>query len=303
VWGYVDRVRGGWPPARQPLLENSVFGRVAGAAGSTPPSHPIPIGNGPPNPTRRPSSARARAAASRTSGQSCSRTHSRHGRSGAAGGAGYRCPAAARGRGRVAPPPEDRVLSIDIESLIARAGGDDPDATRELFALLYAELHRLAESTLRRNGGALSLGTTTLVHEAYLNLVGRPDVAFAERGRFLAYASHAMRGLVIDHARRRGAAKRGRHLEITLDDEAPSGEAARVAEELAQLGDALDELSALEPVLAEVVEMHFFGGFTFAEIASLRGLSERTVQREWRKARMVLHHALLAEPEVAAPPS
>ena len=122
---------------------------------------------------------------------------------------------------------------------------------------------------------------------------GRQDVAFVDRSRFLAYASRAMRGLLIDYARRRQAVKRGRLLEITLTgDAARSAESPQNAEELVRIGDVLGELAALEPSLAEVVDLHFFCGFSFVEIASLRGVSERTVQRDWRKARLLLHRAL-----------
>ena len=168
---------------------------------------------------------------------------------------------------------------------------DGPDA---LFVACYDELHRLAERRLRRARAPLSLGPTTLLHEAYLNIAGRPQVAFEDEARFFAYASRAMRGLVIDYARRRGARKRGRDIEITLDgDEPPSEEAARTAEELQRLGDALDALGALEPRLAELVDLHFFCGFSFVEIAAMRHVSERTVQREWRKARLLLQRTLL----------
>src|SRR5919201_59169 len=185
-----------------------------------------------------------------------------------------------------------------IQELISGADAGDARAAEQLFATLYAELHRLAEHHLRRGGSALTLGPTTLLHEAYLNGAGRDDVAFADQSRFLAYASRAMRGLLIDYVRRRHAQKRGRRLEITLTgDEEPSADAAQTAEELSRLGDALDELAAIEPGLAELVDLHFFCGFSFAEIASLRQVSERTVQRDWRKARLLLHHALLAEGE------
>jgi RNA polymerase sigma factor (TIGR02999 family) len=184
-----------------------------------------------------------------------------------------------------------------VDALIRRADEADPRAADELFALLYTELHRLADVALRRSGSSLTLSPTTLLHEAYLNMVGRPDVAFPDRARFLAYASRAMRGLVIDYARRRRAAKRGRELEITLADDAPaSPDAERTSEELGRLADALNDLGALDALLAELVDLHFFCGFSFAEIASLRGVSERTVQRDWRKARLLLHHALLDEP-------
>ena len=169
-----------------------------------------------------------------------------------------------------------------FEALIRRADQADRDATDKLFALLYHELHGLAERSLRRVGASLTLGTTTLLHEAYLNIAGRENVAFAERSRFLAYASRAMRGLIVDYARHRRAQKRGRQFEITLgDDQASSGEPMERAGELAELGDALEELMELEPALAELVDLHFFCGFSFVEIASLRQVSERTVQRDW----------------------
>lgn len=169
----------------------------------------------------------------------------------------------------------------------------DPETADRLFTLLYHELHRLAEHHLRRSGAAMTLGSTTLLHEAYLSMSGREGVVFPDRSRFFAYASRAMRTLVIDYARRRHAQKRGRELEITLvGDETPSAAALEEAEDLEHLGDALEELGSVEPSLASLVDMHFFCGLTFAEIATLRGVSEKTVQRDWRKARMLLQHAL-----------
>ena len=192
-------------------------------------------------------------------------------------------------------------MAEEIESLIRRADQADREATDKLFAILYKELHRLAEHNLRRAGASLTLGTTTLLHEAYLNIAGRENIVFAERSRFLAYASRAMRGLVIDYARSRRAQKRGRQFEITLgnDDESSSGQATEKAAALEQLGDALDELGDLEPALAELVDLHFFCGFSFGEIAALRQVSERTVQRDWRKARMLLHHTLIGGGDTA----
>jgi len=185
-------------------------------------------------------------------------------------------------------------VETELDALIRRADQADGKAADELFALLYRELHRIAEHNLDRAHTTVTLGTTTLLHEAYLNISGRTDVAFPERARFLAYASRAMHGLVVDYARRRRAVKRGRQLEITLaGDEAPSDEAERRSRELEQLGDAIEELATLDPALAELVDLHFFCGFTFAEIAVLRGASERTVQRDWRKARLLLQHSLM----------
>jgi RNA polymerase sigma factor (TIGR02999 family) len=186
-----------------------------------------------------------------------------------------------------------------LDLLIQRADQADPEALDRLFALLYEELHRLAESALRRAGNCITLSPTTLLHEAYLNMMGRDDVAFPDRARFLAYASRAMRGLVIDFARRRQAAKRDRRFEITLTDDQPiSADQLRTGEELTRLGDALQELAGMAPSLAELVDLHFFCGFSFAEIAVLRCVSERTVQRDWRKARLLLHHAVLDDTAV-----
>jgi len=195
-------------------------------------------------------------------------------------------------------------METDLSTLIRRADAADPEAADRLFALLYHELHRLAEHHLRRSGSGLTLGSTTLLHEAYLAMAGRDEIAFPDRSRFLAYASRAMRTLVIDYARRRRARKRGRELEITLvGDEAPTSAALRDAEELEQLGDALDELASLDPSLASLVDLHFFCGLTFAEIAALRSVSDKTVQRDWRKARMLLQRAFLDEGGDAAPTS
>lgn len=186
-------------------------------------------------------------------------------------------------------------MENEFAALLQRADRADKSAADALFSMLYVELHRLAEGSLRRaGGGSLTLGPTTLLHEAYLNIVGRSQVAFPDQARFLGYASRAMRGLIIDYTRHRRAKKRGWQFEITLTEEQmPAAEASQNAQELSALSDALDELAALEPGLAELVDMHFFCGFSFAEIASLRGVSARTVQRDWRKARLYLHQALL----------
>jgi RNA polymerase sigma factor (TIGR02999 family) len=185
-------------------------------------------------------------------------------------------------------------VAHEIEALIRRADQADREATDQLFAILYQELHGLAERSLHRAGTSLTLGATTLLHEAYLNIAGRENVAFAHRSRFLAYAARAMRGLVIDYARSRRAQKRGRQFEITLNDAEPSsGQLLQPAAELEQLSDTLDELAEMNPALAELVDLHFFCGFSLGEIAAVRQVSERTVQRDWRKARMLLQQALL----------
>lgn len=171
----------------------------------------------------------------------------------------------------------------------------------QLFTTLYGELHAIAQHRLRRDGPELTLGTTTLLHEAYLNISSREGVNFPDQARFLAYASRAMRGLIIDYLRGRRAQKRGGQFEITVSD-LENVAAAQPADtsQLEQVGDALNTLSQINPPLAELVDMHFFGGFSLAEIAGLRGVSERTVQREWRRARLILYRSV-REDEPAGP--
>ena len=163
----------------------------------------------------------------------------------------------------------------------------------ELFVALYDELHRLADNQLRRLGTDLTIGTTTLLHEAYLNLAGRDAVSFPDQSRFLAYAARAMRSIVIDYARRGQTRKRGGgEFEITLNDSLAVAGRANDVGELERLSLALDELAVLEPELAQLVDLHFFCGYSLPEIAGMRRVSERTAQRDWRKARLLLQHAL-----------
>jgi len=167
------------------------------------------------------------------------------------------------------------------------AGRDINEANEQLFAKLYADLHRLADRELSRHPG-MSVSPTTLVHETYLNVAGREGVSFADRARFLGYVARAMRGLLIDFVRRQKALKRGAGFHITqLSTQV--GEKVAAGEDLDRLSEALDELAARDPRLAEVVDLKYFCGFSFAEIAGLHGTSERTVQRDWEKARLLLY--------------
>ena len=179
-------------------------------------------------------------------------------------------------------------------SLVTRAEAGDAGARNALFTALYTELHRLAQLHLHKSGRQLTLGATTLLHEAYLGISQRNALAFPDRNHFLSYASRAMRGLIIDYVRNKGAQKRGGDFTFTSLDEA-EGAAAIESNELARLGQALDQLEALDPLLAELVDLKFFCGFSFDELAALRGVSERTVQRDWAKARVLLHQALTGE--------
>jgi RNA polymerase sigma factor (TIGR02999 family) len=178
-----------------------------------------------------------------------------------------------------------------ISSLMVAAERGDRPAAEALFAALYSELHRLAKRELARPGVPVSLSATTLLHEAYLDMAARDGTSFPDRARFMGYAARVMRGLVIDHARERHAQKRGGLFELTsLDTEGIDN--AVDHRELVQIGEALDELVKVEPALAEVVDLKFFCGFSFAEIASMRGVSERTAQRNWEKARIYLHRKI-----------
>lgn len=188
-------------------------------------------------------------------------------------------------------PSAVRRSMTDLPALIARASGAEPGASEQLFALLYAELRRLAEAQLRRQGGVFTLGANTLVHEAYMAMLGQHELSFPDRARFFAYAARAMRGLIVDYSRRRRAQKRGRLFEITLDDDAGDSKAVGNTE-LTDLADALEALARIGPSLAELVDLHFFGGMSFGEIAAMRGVSERTVQRDWQKARLLLHRLM-----------
>jgi RNA polymerase sigma factor (TIGR02999 family) len=182
---------------------------------------------------------------------------------------------------------------MSLHELIRNADQGEPAAARELFAGLYQELHNLAESHIRRGGSELTLGATTLLHEAYLRLAEREGPRFPDRARFLAYASKAMRGLIVDYVRARQAHKRGGLFEITAigdTDPASPGDDDRARIEL--LNQALEELGVLDPALAQLVDLHFFCGFSFVEIAAFRQVNDRTVQRDWRKAKMVLGRIL-----------
>jgi RNA polymerase sigma factor (TIGR02999 family) len=167
------------------------------------------------------------------------------------------------------------------------------DAKERLFAALYAELHELARRQLRRHADA-SISPTTLLHEAYLGMA-KGHAVFPDRARFMGYASRVMRGLIIDLSRQRRAQKRGSEFHITqLDTKNAAQQAVPDSEEreLVRLSEALDALAARDPRLAELVDLKYFCGFSLVEIAVLRGVSERTAQRDWEKARLVLYREI-----------
>jgi RNA polymerase sigma factor (TIGR02999 family) len=184
----------------------------------------------------------------------------------------------------------------NLSSLFGAAERGDLSAANALFDALYSELHRIAKRELARQGVFLSLGVTTLLHQAYIEMAEREGISFPDRARFIGYAARVMRGLIIDHARRRQAQKRGGQFELTSAE--TEFESAPIDRDLGRISEALDELAKTEPPLAEVVDLKFFCGLTFNEIAASRGVSERTVQRQWEKARIYLHRAIWTSLEI-----
>lgn len=182
-----------------------------------------------------------------------------------------------------------KMTESELRALAKSADAGDAGARERLFAALYDELHRIARHELQRNG-AITLSPTTLLHETYLNLSSGHSQAAADRARFIGYAASAMRGLLIDHLHARQSQGHGGRPELTsIPLDLPNGVEGLDAQ---KLGSALDELARTDPRLAECVDLKFFCGLSYGEIAKLWDVSERTVQREWEKARVLLHRML-----------
>ena len=187
-------------------------------------------------------------------------------------------------------------MASSIPSLISAADRGDRAAADALFGALYSELRQLARRELNRQGFPVTLTATTLLHQAYIEIIAKEGTSFPDRARFMGYATRVMRGLIIDYARNRRAQKRGGQFHITsLGTEAENYVDDK---ELVQVSEALDELAETDPELAEIVDMRFFCGFTFEEIAAMKGISERTAQRHWDKARIYLHRKIRSRLEI-----
>lgn len=171
----------------------------------------------------------------------------------------------------------------------------DTSGLDRAFAAYYPELKKIAHARLRGSGLQGALQTTALVHDSYLKLAGGPDIAIGDRLQFFAYSSRVLRSIVVDLVREQRALRRGGDKEIvTLDTAAVAGIAATV--DVEAVNDALDDLARLDPALARLVEMRFFGGMTEDEIAGALAVSRRTVTREWQKARALLLTLIADEP-------
>jgi RNA polymerase sigma factor (TIGR02999 family) len=182
-------------------------------------------------------------------------------------------------------------MDSPLSALIDAAERGEPAAAESLFPALYAELHRIARRELARHGWGVALGATSLLHEAYLDLSKREAARFPDEQRFMAYAARVMRGLIIDYARGRQAQRRGGQFELTAIS-TDVAESVADGADLTAIGAALDELSKVEPLLADIVDLKFFCGFSVPEIAAMKGVSERTVERGWQKARLFLHRSV-----------
>ena len=180
----------------------------------------------------------------------------------------------------------------DVTSLLFAARNDDSQAMNRLFEVLYDDLRLLAHAKLRRSAPMTVLDTTALVHESYLRFLRTGDLKVEDRPHFLAYAARVMRSIVVDLIRSRLADRNGGDaLHVTLNTEIAESASVR-EDEVIMVNDALEELATIDPRLVKVVEMRYFAGMSEDEIAESLGVSVRTVERDWEKARLFLYRAL-----------
>jgi RNA polymerase sigma factor (TIGR02999 family) len=180
----------------------------------------------------------------------------------------------------------------DLTELLEAMRAGETGAFDQVFTLTYRELHAMAHQRLHRSSRVTSLDTTALVHECYLRLVRLGQLQTRDRSHFLGYAARVMRSIVVDFVRQRLAKRRGGdELRITLGTDIRDCTALS-EEQIVQVDDALEELAALDPKLVQVVEMRYFAGFTVEQIAESRGVTTRTIRRDWEKARLLLFAAL-----------
>jgi RNA polymerase sigma factor (TIGR02999 family) len=180
----------------------------------------------------------------------------------------------------------------DITRLLDRWSEGDESAFKELIPLVYGELRRLAEHYLRGERTGHTLQPTALVHEAYLRLSGLSEMRLNNRTHFYGAAAQAMRRILVDHARRRQAEKRGSGVDAVPLDETSLDGPIDLRQDLVALEDALNALTALAPRQARVVELRYFGGLSVAETAAFLGVAPATVKRDWNFARAWLFRAL-----------
>ena len=190
----------------------------------------------------------------------------------------------------------------DVTRLLAEwRGGGDVAALDQLLPLLYDELRRIARQRLRAERTGHTLQTAALVHEAYLRLVDQQGATIQNRAHFLAIAAQLMRQILVDHARRRRAGKRGGGMAMTIALDEGSIPVGPPDIDLLALHESLEKLAAIDPRQSRVVEMRFFAGLDVEEIAEALGVSPATVRRDWAMARAWLYRRLSSEPGPAGP--
>jgi RNA polymerase sigma factor (TIGR02999 family) len=183
------------------------------------------------------------------------------------------------------------VAREDITRLLHELRGGDPRAQEALLAAVYADLRAIAHRRLTPGGRDAVLDTTALIHESYVRMFDREPLPWVDRRHFFSVAAMAMRQIIVDHARKRTSAKRGGGaVHVALEDSQVAGDAQ--AAEIVSVHEALLRLSQLDARLARIVELRFFGGFSDEEIAEILEVSARTVRRDWRKARALLHQGI-----------
>src|SRR5579863_5365769 len=182
-----------------------------------------------------------------------------------------------------------------LTELLGRVQAGDTAARDALFSAAYGELHRLAHARLRGGGRNTVMDTTCLVHESYLRFVHAGQLRAEDRRAFFAYASQVMRSVIVNSARERIAPKRGGSVRPMTLSTHLAATVAEGEESILKVHEALEELAKVKPRLAQVVEMRYFGGYSEREMAETLGVTERTVQRDWEKARLILVAALEGE--------
>ena len=180
----------------------------------------------------------------------------------------------------------------DITSLLKAAAQGDRQAADQAFALLYADLQRLAHSRMSRSGSMTMLDTTALVHESWLRFQGGNEAVFADKQHFMGYAARVMHSVVVDFVRARRAARHGGGVEHVTLNTAIGDALSQRDDEILRVHEAMQQLAVADKRLHDVVELRYFGGLSEAEIAAILGVTERTVQRDWAKARLFLSSAL-----------
>jgi len=180
----------------------------------------------------------------------------------------------------------------DITSLLKAAAQGDRQAADQAFALLYADLQRLAHSRMSRSGSMTMLDTTALVHESWLRFQGGNEAVFTDKQHFMGYAARVMHSVVVDFVRARRAARHGGGVEHVTLNTAIGDALSQRDDEILRVHEAMQQLAVADKRLHDVVELRYFGGLSEAEIAAILGVTERTVQRDWAKARLFLSSAL-----------